>query len=172
MKRTEQPTSPASAATRPSASGSRSIATSVPDGPRRSATARACPPSPKVQSIAVWPGRGSSISSSSTASTGMCPGPPPRGPEPAAACARTGPVRCPRGGRRPDRLISVSVVDTRSDLRDAAQQRRLVVAPSGLAPQLEAVADPDDHDLLLQSGALAETDRDHHSSGGIELGLA
>ena len=41
-----------------SASGSRSIAISVPDDPSRSATRRACPPSPNVQSITVWPGAG------------------------------------------------------------------------------------------------------------------
>ena len=41
-------------------------------GPRRSAISRAWPPPPNVQSIAVCPGRGSSRSISSPASTGMC----------------------------------------------------------------------------------------------------
>ena len=45
----------------------------VPSGPIRSATSRACPPAPKVQSITVSPGCGPIRSTSSRASTGMCP---------------------------------------------------------------------------------------------------
>src|SRR5690242_14341297 len=62
MKRVAQGASLAKAAKRSSASGSRSMQTSSPEAPIRSATRRAWPPAPNVQSIAVWPGEGSSTS--------------------------------------------------------------------------------------------------------------
>src|SRR4051794_9464637 len=45
---------------------------SMPLGPMRSATRRAWPPAPNVQSTAISPGCGSRMSISSPASTGTC----------------------------------------------------------------------------------------------------
>src|ERR1700677_1129109 len=142
MKRTEQATSPASSSKRSAASGSRSIPMNVPSAPRRPAISSAWPPPPNVQSIAVWPGRGSSRSISSPASTGMCV-----------------------------LLMSSRMVDTRGYLCDAAEQRRSMVIPAAPVPQLQAIAHPDDDDLLLQAGVLAEKAGDHDPSGGVELGV-
>src|ERR1700683_1780311 len=197
MKRTEQAVSAASAAKRSCASGSRSIAMSVPSGPSRCATRRACPPSPKVQSIAVWPGWGSSSSSSSRASTGVWA--PLALASPSclwAARARAARLEdepragglaspepflraCTTIGDRPEvrpsiparRAISGSVIGTGGDLRDAAQQRRSMFAPGGLGPQLHAVAHAHHDDLLGQSGVLAEEARDHDAPGGVKLGV-
>ena len=72
MKRVRQGASAANSAKRASAAGSRSIAISVPSGPSRSATRRAWPPPPKVQSTAVCPGSGASSEISSGARTGTC----------------------------------------------------------------------------------------------------
>src|ERR1700677_1690311 len=140
MKRTEQATSPASSSKRSSARGSRSIPMNVPSAPRRSAISSAWPPPPKVQSIAVGPGRGSSRSINSPASTGMCV-----------------------------RLMSSRMVDTRGYLCDAAEQRRSMIVPAASVPKLQAVADADDDDLLLQAGVLAEKAGDHDPPGGVEL---
>src|SRR4051794_34758700 len=70
MNRSRHGASSAMAAKRSSAAGSRSTAISSPSGPRRSATRRAWPPPPKVQSTATSPGCGSRRSISSPASTG------------------------------------------------------------------------------------------------------
>src|SRR5664279_2326993 len=158
MKRTEHATSCASSWKRCSASGSRSIATSVPEEPKRSASRRAWPPSPKVQSIAVCPGCGSSSANSSAASTGVWPLQPACWPlwgrSVLASCLAPEADDRPRGGRRCERLMSSSVVDMRGDLRDAAEQRRSVGVPGVLAPKLQPLAGPDDDDLLVQLGVL------------------
>src|SRR5271165_1415481 len=174
MKRIEQAVSSARAAKRSSASGSRSIATSVPDAPSRSATSRAWPPSPNVQSMAVCPGLGSSSSTSSRARTGVWEvgaADPPWAQDAAGAWAERpsagGYAASPEARRRressgvrwPDlRLgtMSLSVVDTGGHLRYAGEQRRSMVAPRALVPQLEAVAHADDDDVLGQMGFLAE----------------
>src|ERR1700730_5788944 len=165
MKRVEQGSSLASWLKRRSASGSRSIATSVPARPSRSATRRAWPPSPKVQSIALCPGWGSSSSISSLASTGTWR--PVRG-RAVARLADSEPARRPRAPWR-ETFISSSVVDMRADLRHAAQQRRLVLVPPLPAPHLQPVARADDHDLPLQARVLAEEARDDHPAGCVQL---
>src|ERR1700716_3465787 len=182
MKRTEQAACEASAAKRSSASGSRSIAISVPEEPSLPATRRAWPPSPNVQSTAVCPGWGEDISSSWLASTGVCE--PALGGASAARPARLpAEVRLPSPGprrRRPSSgaprsahgsRISSSFVDTCRDLRDAAEQRRSMLRPCLLVPQLEAVSRTHDHDLLGQAGVLAEEPGDHYAPGGVELGV-
>src|SRR5215831_15726782 len=169
-KRTAHGSSPASASERASASGSRSIPTSVPAGPRRWASSRAWPPSPKVQSIATWPGRGSSSPSSSSASTGRWPGARLRGLA-LLACGGAEPGARIRAGRRLERVISRSIVDTRGDLRNATEQRRSVLVPAVPAPQLEPVPGPHDHYLLLQPRVLAQEARHHDPARRVELGL-
>src|ERR1700684_4106200 len=175
MKRSSPSTSSASRAKRSCASGSRSIAINVPCEPRRSATSRACPPSPNVQSITVCPGCGASSASSSSASTGVwarAPAalvPPVNRSRSLSALAAADEGR-PRDGRRFDRLISSSVVDMRGYLGDAAQQRRSVLVPGVLAPQLQAIADANDDHVLLQLSVLAEEAGDHDPPGRVEIG--
>src|ERR1039457_2951989 len=65
--------------------------------------------------------------------------------------------------------MSSSVVDMRGDLGDAAQQRRLVLVPAVLAPQLKTLSGSDDHDLLLQARVIAEEARNHDSPRGVEV---
>src|SRR5438876_2854618 len=169
MKRTAQGASRWKRARPSSASGSRSIATSVPDGPRRRATRRACPPSPNVQSIAHWPGWGSSSSISSAARAGMwraCSPPRSRPVRRGAA----GPLTRLKRPRLAD-VISSSVIDNGRDGGDAAQQGRLVRAPLALAPQLQPLAHAHDHDLLLEVRLLAQEGGDDHASGGVQFGV-
>src|SRR5919198_6095869 len=92
--------------------------TSVPPGPRRSATRRACPPAPKVQSTAVSPGAGAVRSISSPARTGTC-----------------------------TRLMSRRIAKALGHLLDLRVESRLHVAPALLRPDLEVVPHADDHHL-------------------------
>src|ERR1022692_3405460 len=140
MKRIEHGASSASSIKGSSASGSRSIATSVPSGPKRSQSRAACPPPPKVQSTTVWPGERARSSSSSSASTGMW-----------------------TAG------MSSRMVNARGYLSDAAKQRRSMFVPAEAIPQLQAVARPDDDDLLAQLGVLAEKARHHDPPGRVQL---
>src|SRR5476651_1153972 len=64
--------------------------------------------------------------------------------------------------------MSSRMVDTRSYLRDTAQQRRSMVIPTAPVPQLQAIPHPDDHDLLLELGVLAEEAGDHDPPGRVE----
>ena len=142
MKRVWHGTSAASAAKRSSATGSRSTPIRVPAGPSRSAIRRAWPPPPTVQSTAVSPGRGSSSSISSPASTGMWV-----------------------------LVMSSSVAKARRDVGDSGQNVFEVQRVAPAVPHLEALAGAGDHDLLVESGVAHQVRRDHHSVGGVELGV-
>src|SRR4051812_21856233 len=120
MKRVSHETSRANESKRSSAAGSRSMQMSVPAGPMRSATRRAWPPSPKVQSMAVSPGCGSSRSISSPARTGTCV-----------------------------RVMSRRMAKALRDLDDLAIQLLLVRLPAGAVPDLDVVEVAHHHDLLL-----------------------
>src|SRR3954470_2181210 len=139
-KRVWHSTSRAKLSKRSAAAGSRSTHTSVPPGPMRPATRRAWPPSPKVQSIAVSPGRGSSRSISSPARTGTC--------------ARVMSRRMAKALRDPD---------------DLAIQALLVLLPAGAIPDLDVV-EVADHDDLLRDPRMTEERRvECHPAGRVEL---
>ena len=61
-----------------------------------------------------------------------------------------------RPWRPPGLLISRTGIDTRGDLRHAAQQRRAVLAPGSLVPQLHPLSCADHDDLLLQRGVFGQ----------------
>src|SRR5512132_3237803 len=142
MKRVRQATSAASSAKRSAAPGSRSIAMSSPPAPKRSATRRAWPPPPKVQSIATSPGCGSSRSMSSPASTGTCAMP-----------------------------MSTSMAEGGGDVGELVGERRVVPGPVRAVPDLEAVAGAGHHDLLAQPGVLEQEARHHDAPGGVEVAV-
>src|SRR3954454_19242587 len=142
MKRVSQATSALSAAKACSAVGSRSMAISVPVGPSRSATRRAWPAPPSVQSIAVWPGRGSSASISSPARTGTWVW-----------------------------GMSRSVAKRFSQFRRSLGEAGVVVRPGRAVPDFQAVSDAGDDDLPADPGVLEETRRQHHAAGRVQLGL-
>src|SRR4051812_14761039 len=139
-KRVSHATSRANASKRSSAAGSRSTQTSVPSGPIRSATSRAWPPSPNVQSTAIAPGRGSSSSISSPARTGTC--------------ARVMSRRMAKALRYPD---------------DLAIERLLVLLPAAAVPDLDVVEVADHHDLLRDAGMGEERRVECHPAGRVEL---
>src|SRR5256885_14332568 len=124
-KRVSHSTSRAKLSNRSAAAGSRSTHTSVPPGPMRPATRRAWPPSPKVQSIAVSPGRGSRSSISSPASTGTCV-----------------------------RVMSRRMAKALSDPGYLLVERIPLLEPAAAVPDLEVVEVADDHDLALDPGVL------------------
>src|SRR3954467_14325365 len=140
MKRVSQVTSRAKLSKRSSAAGSRSMQMSVPLGPRRSATRRAWPPSPKVQSMAVSPGRGSSRSISSPARTGTCV-----------------------------RVMSRRMAKALRDLDDLAIQFLLVGLPAGAIPDLDVVEVAHHHDLLLDPRVVEQRLAEGHATGRVEL---
>src|SRR5689334_19048096 len=140
MKRVSQATSRAKPSKRSSAAGSRSMQMSVPFGPMRSATRRACPPSPKVQSIAVSPGRGSSRSISSPARTGTCV-----------------------------RVMSRRMAKALCDLDDLAIQVLLVRVPAGPVPDLDVVEVADHDDVLLDARVLEQRLAEGHAPGRVEV---
>src|SRR3954453_4312878 len=144
-KRTWQGTSAASSAKRSSATGSRSIPTSRPSGPRRSATTRACPPAPKVQSTATSPGRGSSASMSSPARTG------------------TWTVVMSSS-------VAMSLSEPRGDLRHVGDDVAVVGVPLLPLPDLEALARAHERDLAVDPRVVLEIAREHHPPGAAELG--
>src|SRR5436190_15880386 len=169
-KRAEQETSPASRSKLSRASGSRSIATSVPADPRRAAMRRAWPPSPNVQSIAVCPGRGASSSTSSTARTGTWER------APSAASRGRRPPAPPRRGRRGadprrERVISSSVIEARRDLLHFAEQLGRVLGPAVPAPELQTGTGAHDDDVLLDRRVPAEEGRHDYPPGRVELGV-
>src|SRR2546430_11446702 len=136
MKRVALATSSEKAANSTSACGSRSMQISSPDGPTRSATRRACPPAPNVQSIATSPGAGSIRSISSAASTGMW------------------------------RVMSRSSVTGRSgqsacQLRRLLLEPRLLLAPAGAVPHLDRVEVADQHHLARELGLVDQRLRKH-----------
>src|SRR4051795_11591689 len=142
MKRLSHGSSAASSAKCSSATGSRSMAISVPLGPMRSATSWAWPPAPNVQSIAVSPGRGSRSSISSPASTGTC-----------------------------DAVISRSMPKALDDVVDLAGERAVVARPGGTIPDLEVVADARDHDVLAELRVRVERRWQRDAPGAVEVHL-
>src|SRR4051812_45070362 len=142
MKRRRQLVSSASAAKRSSAAGSRSMAIKRPSGPRRSATSRAWPPPPNVQSTAISPGCGSRSSISSPARTGTW-----------VAVMSS---RMAKAGGDVGKLIGKCLV---------------VVRPGGAAPDLEAVARARDDDVLLELAVVEQEGRNPDAARGVELGV-
>src|SRR3954468_7596342 len=140
MKRVSQVTSRAKLSKRSSAAGSRSMQMSVPLGPIRSATSRACPPSPKVQSMAVSPGRGSCRSISSPARTGTCV-----------------------------RVMSRRMAKALRDLDDLAIQLLLVRLPAPAVPDLDVVEIADDHHVLLDARVLEQRLAERDAAGRVEV---
>src|SRR5438445_2476229 len=145
MNRVGQETSALNAANSASAWGSRSMQTSSPEAPTRSATSRACPPAPKVQSITTLPGSGSSNSISSPASTGTW--------------TLVMSIRSVTGSapRKPPR-------DRRRRLVDLA----LLLVPALAVPDLDRVLVADQDDVLLQTGVLEQRLRKHDAPGGVQ----
>src|SRR3954470_5143055 len=141
-KRVSQATSAASSSKRASAAGSRSMQTSVPVEPIRSATSRAWPPAPKVQSIAVSPRAGAVMSINSPASTGTWIG-----------------------------LMSRRIAKALSHLPDLGVERLLLGAPALGAPDLEVVPHPDDHDLLLDPRVREQRRRYGHAAAAVQRDL-
>src|SRR3954454_3811615 len=139
-KRVSQATSRENASKRSSAAGSRSTQMSVPSGPIRSATRRAWPPSPKVQSIAVSPACGSRRSISSPARTGTCA-----------------------------RVMSRRMAKALCDPDDLAIQALLVLLPAGAIPDLDVVEVADHDDLLRDARMLEERRVECHPAGRVEL---
>src|SRR6476659_4349260 len=146
MKRVAQGTSPANAAKRSSASGSRSMQTNSPEAPIRSSTRRAWPPAPNVQSIAVWPGEGSSTSISSPASTGTW----------MAVMSRSS-VTGSRSGESP------------CHLGDGRLEAPLLLVPAGAVPHLDRVEVPDQHHIARELRAVDQGLREHDPTGRVEL---
>src|ERR1700722_5382817 len=142
MNRVSHGTSAARAWNRSSAIGSRSTPMRIPAGPIRSAIRRACPPPPTVQSTAISPGRGSTRSISSPASTGIWVV-----------------------------VMSRSVAKARSKVGDTGEDLFKVLAIADAVPDLEALSGAGDHDLLLEAGVVEKRSRDHHAVGGVELGV-
>src|ERR687893_91412 len=141
-KRVSHATSRASSSKCSSASGSRSMHTSVPDGPIRSAIRRAWPPAPKVQSTTVSPGAGAVSSISSPASTGTCA-----------------------------RVMSRRIAKALGHLPDLGVQGVLLLLPALLRPDLEMITDADHHDLLLDPGVREQRRRERHAPARVELDL-
>src|SRR4051812_556439 len=146
MKRVSHGSSAASSAKCLSATGSRSMAISVPSGPSRSATSRAWPPAPNVQSIAVSPAWGASTSTSSAARTGTWP----------SVCCRGMSSRMAKSTRDVVHLGGQAIVE---DL------------PGALVPDLQAVLGAHDHDVLLQRGVVHERGRQADAAGAVELAV-
>src|SRR5439155_13588495 len=140
MKRVSHATSRAKLSKRSSAAGSRSMQMSVPLGPIRSATRRAWPPSPKVQSMAVSQGRGSSRSMSSPARTGTCV-----------------------------RVMSRRMAKTLRDLDDLAIQLLLVRLPAAAIPDLDVVEVADHDDVLLDARVLEQRRAERDPAGRVEV---
>src|SRR5688572_29583921 len=160
MNRVWQSSSSASSSNRCSAAGSRSMQTSVPPGPSRSAASRACPPPPKVQSTAVSPGRGSRSAISSEARTGTCSvgmyvSVAIRGPAPRTS------ARAPRRGAAVGELLR--------DLGGGRVDLGVVVGPAAGVPDLEVVRDADHHARALRElGVLDQMLGDPDTASRVE----
>src|SRR5215213_6015455 len=141
-KRASQGASRASSSKRSSAAGSRSMQMSVPAGPSRSASRRAWPPAPKVQSTTVSPGAGAVRSISSPASTGTCV-----------------------------RVMSRRMAKALRHLPDLRVERLLLALPALAAPDLEVVAHPHHDDLLLDPRVGHQRRGQGDPAGAVELDL-
>src|SRR5215210_3219219 len=139
-KRVSQATSRASSSKCSSASGSRSMHTSVPLEPIRSAIRRAWPPAPKVQSTTVSPAAGAVSSISSPARTGTCA-----------------------------RVMSRRIAKTLCHLPDLRVEGLLLLLPALLRPHLEVVPHADHHDLLLDARVREERRRERHAAARVQL---
>src|SRR5919107_4151795 len=139
-KRVSHATSLASSSKCSSASGSRSMHTSVPDGPIRSAIRRAWPPAPKVQSTTVSPSAGAVSSMSSPARTGTCA-----------------------------RVMSRRIAKSLRHLPDVRVERVLLLVPALLRPDLEVVPHADHHDLLLNAAVLEQRSGQDHPPARVQL---
>src|SRR4051794_33394915 len=140
MKRVRQATSADSSANARSALGSRSMPISNPAGPRRSATRRAWPAPPRVQSTATSPGRGSRASISSPARTGTC-----------------------------SRVISSRMANGSDVVSRPGDQVGLVGLPAVAVPELQVLARAHDHDVLRDPGVLQEARRQVDAPGRVQL---
>src|SRR3954452_41299 len=140
MKRVSHATSRAKPSKRSSAAGSRSMQMRVPPGPIRSATSRAWPPSPNVQSIAISPGRGSVTSINSPARTGTCV-----------------------------RVMSRRMAKALRDLDYLAIQLPLIRLPAASIPHLDVVEVADHHHVLLDPRVLEQRLAEGHPAGRIEV---
>src|SRR5918992_4981294 len=141
-KRVWQGASRASSSKRSSAVGSRSMHTSVPVGPSRSATRRAWPPAPKVQSTAISPAAGAVRSISSPASTGTC-----------------------------TRLMSRRIAKALRHLPDLGVEGLLLLLPALARPDLEVVPHADHHDVPLDARVREERRRQRHAPARVEVDL-
>src|SRR5918998_3064708 len=141
-KRVSHATSAASSSKCRCAAGSRSMQTSVPVGPSRSATRRAWPPAPKVQSTAVSPGAGDVRSISSPASTGTW-----------------------------RRLMSRRIAKALRHLPDLGVECLLFLLPALPCPDLEVVSNPDHHDVPLDPRVRDKRGRQRHAAAGVEVDL-
>src|SRR5215204_5734294 len=139
-KRVSHATSRASSSKCSSAAGSRSMQTSVPDGPIRSAIRRACPPAPKVQSTTVSPAAGTVSSISSPASTGTC-----------------------------TRFMSRRMAKALGHLPDLGVEGVLLLVPALLGPDLEMVPHAHHDDLLLDPGVGEKRRRQRHAAARVQL---
>src|SRR5215211_484412 len=139
-KRVSQGASRASSSKRSSAAGSRSMQTSLPAGPRRSARSRAWPPAPKVQSTTVSPTAGAVKSISSPASTGTCV-----------------------------RVMSRRMAKPLRHFLDLGVERLLLGFPALAAPDLEVVAHSYHHHFLLDRGVTHQGLRQGHPPRAVEL---
>src|SRR3954469_23559590 len=142
MNRRRHGASPARAAKRSSAAGSRSTAMSSPSGPSRPATRRAWPPPPNVQSTATSPGCGSRSSISSPARTGTWVA-----------------------------VMSSRMAKAAGDVGKLIGEGLVVGAPGGATPDLEAVARAGDDDLLRQLAVLEQEAREADAPRRVELGV-
>src|SRR5919109_2158957 len=141
-KRVSHGTSPANSSKRSWAAGSRSIHTSIPAGPSRSATSRAWPPAPNVQSTAVSPAAGAARSINSPASTGTCV-----------------------------RVMSRRIAKPLRHLPDLGVQSLLLALPALAPPDLQVVSHPDHHDLLLYPCMPEQRRGKGHPAGPVQLDL-
>src|SRR3954451_19825928 len=141
-KRVSQAPSAASSSKRASAAGSRSMQTSVPVEPIRSAISRAWPPAPKVQSTTVSQRAGAVMSISSPARTGTWMG-----------------------------VMSRRIAKALRHLPNLRVERLLLGAPALGAPDLEVIAHPDDDDLLLDAGVRQQRRGHGHASAPVERDL-
>src|SRR5256884_5663347 len=126
--------------TRPQARGTRSPLRSPPAGPIRPATSRACPPSPKVQSIAVSPTCGSRSSISSPARTGTWV-----------------------------RVMSRRMVKALGDLLDLPRHVLLGARPAGPIPDLDVVLMAHHDDLLVDPRVVEQRLVQGDPARGVEL---
>src|SRR3954454_4401609 len=165
-KRVEQGASSAKDSKRASAAGSRSTQISVPAGPIAAAIRRACPPPPKVQSTAVWPGRGASSSVSSAARTGLCSvGMKKRFARSRDAVAGDG-ARCARAAISLRRSVRGQAL---GDLRRGGVQLGLLLGPILGVPDLQVLPGPDHDAGTGEAGVLDQRPGHPDATGGGEL---